>query len=290
MAYDGYYDSVALLLHGNGADNSTTFTDNSPTPKTFTAYGDAKISTTQSQWGGASMAFDGAGDYIKTPDHAHFSLGAADWTLEGWFWQSITETFRTLFSHGAVDDPANYSLQVLSYLNKLRIGLGSGTSFVAVQCPDAHTLNAWHYFKIKSVAGVVSLYLDGTFRVSGTGPGALNNSSSALTLGASLNSAGNVDTDYGYWVGYLDDIRLTPGIARAGFAVPTEAFPDEGLPPVLFYASAPLPAPTLHLLSDFATRLGDSPTRYVMDLLPGPVRVPVSSWQATLQTGGKNCL
>lgn len=39
---------------------------------------------------------------------------------------------------------------------------------------------------------------------------------------------------------------------------------------------------------DFTATLGDVVTHYVMDLYPGAVRVPISSWQATLQTGAKN--
>jgi hypothetical protein len=41
---------------------------------------------------------------------------------------------------------------------------------------------------------------------------------------------------------------------------------------------------------DFTGQLGDTVTRYVMDLVTptGTVRVPISSWQATLQTGRSN--
>jgi hypothetical protein len=51
--------NVSLLLHGNGTNGSTTITDNSPSPKTVTAVGNAQISTAQSKYGGGSIAFDG---------------------------------------------------------------------------------------------------------------------------------------------------------------------------------------------------------------------------------------
>jgi hypothetical protein len=58
------------------------------------------------------------------------------------------------------------------------------------------------------------------------------------------------------------------------------------MPPVGFAAaSGPLGAARATTLHDFSYGLGDVVTRYVMDLYPGPVRVPISSWQATLQTG-----
>jgi hypothetical protein len=56
---DPQFGSVSLLLHGDGTNGSTTITDNSPTPKTVTAVGNAQISTAQSKFGGASILFDG---------------------------------------------------------------------------------------------------------------------------------------------------------------------------------------------------------------------------------------
>jgi len=52
-------------------------------------------------------------------------------------------------------------------------------------------------------------------------------------------------------------------------------------------AASPLGAARVALVHDFSVMLGDTVTHYVMDLTtPGDaVRVPISSWQATLQTG-----
>ena len=61
------------LLHFDGANNSTTFTDE--TGKTWTAHGNAKISTAQYKFPTGSGLFDGTGDYIDTPDHADFNFG-----------------------------------------------------------------------------------------------------------------------------------------------------------------------------------------------------------------------
>lgn len=62
--------------------------------------------------------------------------------------------------------------------------------------------------------------------------------------------------------------------------------------PLFSSASAASPLGAVHALSyhDFTGQLGDAITRYVMDLTTpgGLVRVPISSWQATLQTGGSN--
>ncbi len=85
LEVDGGVDpNVDLLLHFTGADASTTFTDSSPSPKTFTAVGNAQIDTAQKKFGSASAQFDGSGDCIHTPDTAHLELGSGDWTLDFW--------------------------------------------------------------------------------------------------------------------------------------------------------------------------------------------------------------
>ena len=47
---DEYYNSCSLLLHFSGSNGSTTFIDNSPSPKTVTSVNGASISTAQSKF------------------------------------------------------------------------------------------------------------------------------------------------------------------------------------------------------------------------------------------------
>lgn len=55
-------------------------------------------------------------------------------------------------------------------------------------------------------------------------------------------------------------------------------------------APSPLAAPALLAVHDFTGQLGDAATLFVMDLITpgGTLRIPISSWQATLQTGSSN--
>ena len=82
---DDYYNSCSLLMHFNGTNGSTTFTDNGPSPKTVTSNNGAAISTAQSKFGGASGLFDGTNDYLSTN-----STSAFDWqgdiTIECWIY------------------------------------------------------------------------------------------------------------------------------------------------------------------------------------------------------------
>ncbi|MGE3429317.1 MAG: phage tail protein, partial [Hyphomicrobiaceae bacterium] len=73
---DEYWNNVIALLHMDGTNGSTTFTDQKG--HTFTATGNAQISTAQSKFGGASALFDGTGDLVSSADHADWALGAGD--------------------------------------------------------------------------------------------------------------------------------------------------------------------------------------------------------------------
>jgi hypothetical protein len=68
--------SQTLLLHADGADASTTVLDSSVNAATMTPAGNAQIDTAQKVFGTASLLFDGAGDYVDTPVHARYDIGA----------------------------------------------------------------------------------------------------------------------------------------------------------------------------------------------------------------------
>ena len=81
-------------------------------------------------------------------------------------------------------------------------------------------------------------------------------------------------------------------LARAAAPGPLGATRSLASVPLAGWATAPSPLSALATLAyhDFTAQLGDVITRYAMDLITptGPVRVPISSWQATLQTSGSN--
>ncbi|NBQ98139.1 MAG: hypothetical protein EBU12_07985, partial [Microbacteriaceae bacterium] len=55
--------------------------------------GNAQISTTQSKWGGSSMAFDGTGDWLLIPDQPIQRIGTGNFTVEGWVYRNSSGTY-----------------------------------------------------------------------------------------------------------------------------------------------------------------------------------------------------
>ena len=63
---DPFFSNVSLLLHMDGANGSTAFTDSGPNALTATVVGSSAIATAQSQFGGASGNFP-SGSYLTFP-------------------------------------------------------------------------------------------------------------------------------------------------------------------------------------------------------------------------------
>lgn len=232
MAGDAHYASVSLLLHGDGANGSTTFTDSSLTPKTVTRYGDAQISTAQSQFGGASMKFDGAGDYIEVgaiSDFKYLHDDSSDYTVEGWaYWAGGGACILGTDATGSLVGFYFGVSATTGYLVAEIYRGAVGNSLGAISTVGL-TLNSWTYFRFtytkttrnytfrigSSAAG------SGTMTVTGTWPASSTSAPSyVLAVGRYQHP-----TPGGYFTGYLDDIRFTT-VARSETVAPTAAFPN----------------------------------------------------------------
>ncbi len=262
---DPNYNSVSLLLHFDGANGSTTFTDNSPTPKTVTANGNAAISTTQSKFGGASVYLDGNGDYLDVAASSDFNFGTGDFTVEFWFYSSSAATqspYRRIIAHPSSTNTAG-TFQIWQAGDSSpgpvtdSIGLGaSDGSATIVSTNTAVTPLGWCHIAFARQSGTVRCFLDGTLKQSVS-----DNTSYTLggTEGLRLGSRGDLAT---YAHGYIDDLRITKGVARytASFTAPTSPFPNSG--PLVARAadSGPLGSPSvLALVEPRAIALAEGP-------------------------------
>ena len=221
---DTDYASVSLLLHGDGTDGSTTIIDNAPTPKTVTCFGNAKISTTQSKYGGASLKFDGTGDYLSTPHSADLSLISGDFTIELWVWV-VSYTNASLLNKDGVSATSYPQYDVaIDATGKLTsfLGNGNGVSPTGTGYTGTTTITtgAWHHVAVVKTGSTYKGFLDGAQEWS-SAAATMYEGSKPLLVGWQQGVAT-------YFNGYLDDIRITKGIARytAAFTPPTQAHPN----------------------------------------------------------------
>ena len=231
---DVYYPQTSLLMHFNGTNGSTTMTDNSKNNYSFTATNGAAISTAQNKFGGSSMFFDGTNDYVINNNANStwaFLHNNTTFTLELWFYTSVTTT-QTLISTNAASATIGIDLS-LSNINSRDISLsiyrGVGGSYLsATSLGSVWSTNTWNHLAVvldKSVS-TLKIYLNGT-QVATTSTSAFSFSSSdpsyALAIGRYQFSS-----PAGYYNGYIDELRITNGIARytSNFTPPTEQFLD----------------------------------------------------------------
>jgi hypothetical protein len=220
---DPYFNNVTLLLHCDGTDGSTTFTD--VKGHTITPSGNAQIDTTQSKFGGASALFDGTGDYLSVTDSVDWALGSGDWTIECWVRLAATETAQELITQR--QDSVNLTdfwLFRVESDNTIRFYDKSSNSVVTdVRSTSTLSSGQWYHVAAVRASGSVSLYVGGVKSANVTTNLTSAYSDKVHPLYVATGSAGT-----SLLQGHLDDIRITKGIARytTDFTPPTLAFPD----------------------------------------------------------------
>lgn len=220
---DLYFSSVSLLLHGNGSNGSTTITDSSPSPKTVTAFGDAKISTAQSKFGGASIAFDGNGDYLSVASNADFAF-SGDFTVEAWAWlnavpSGTNASYLTDFRNAAASN-AGFTFGIIGSSGNAKMYGYASLNGVDKTGASNITLSQWNHLVYVRSGNTLAMYLNGLSEGSFTT--SFSQASTPLIIGARFNTITE------YWNGYIDDLRITKGVARytANFTPPASPFPD----------------------------------------------------------------
>lgn len=186
--------------------------------KVWTANGGATTSTVQSKFGGKSLFLNGVGQYLTAPSSSDFEFGSGDFTID--FWVYMTDVnWGDLFNR-------NYNA---TGYTPFKISIGNG---VYAQSPASngyswdiagggadskimHTnwkLNQWvHYAVVR----------DGTkFYVFENGQQVCTWSSSL----AIISSTSAIGIGFSNFLGYIDEFRISKGIARwtGNFTLPTE--------------------------------------------------------------------
>lgn len=221
---DPYFSNVSLLLHMNGADGSTTFTDNSPNAFPITTYGNAQIDTAQSKFGGASGLFDGTGDAISAPNDADFDFGSGAFTVEFFLRLNSSASCGLITKRANTSSFSPFSLYYDASVQKVgALSSNNGTSW-GINFFSSTTISTatWYHFALVRNSNTFTLYQNGVSVGSGTMSGALTTNTSVVSIGvASANNDFSIN-------GWLDEMRITKGVARytANFTPPSEQFPD----------------------------------------------------------------
>lgn len=219
----GFDANTKSLLHFNGTDTSTTFTDE--VGKTWSANGNAQLDTADKRFGTASLLLDGTGDTIQTANNADFNLESGDWTFDFWFKCNTIASYDTFFStYNSTGTPANEPWY------KFDIGVVSGTTAkprfysypggvaqpndAGYEMTSAITIadSKWHHIAVQRNSTTVEVLFDGVEQAmtetAAISTNTLQANDGPFVIGDDTNNTPR------YFDGWIDEFRYIKGTRK----------------------------------------------------------------------------
>ncbi len=212
-----------LLLHMDGSNGSTTFTDSSQYAQAVTTSGTAVIDTSQSKFGGASGVFDGSNSCkLSLVDSANWDFGSGDFTIDLWLRATSIVGTKALVSQwgGSGNNGSFYFAQTgQAVIFNWSI---NGSSESSVGNVGTILLNTWTHLAVERTTTTIRFFQDGAAIGTGViGTDTIFNSTRVLNVSTYQDGAGQA---IGGWV---DEVRIVKGradFAAGGFTAPTSAY------------------------------------------------------------------
>lgn len=207
------------LLHFDGANGSTAFTDSSPFNRNFaTRFGTPVISTAQSKFGGSSLLLDG-GSSIRANDAANLELLDSDFTFEFFVYPTSALNNVWLVSRWETGNLAyqiytNGSGKIAYHFNK-----ADGGNSVLATSTTTIPINVWTHIAIVKSGNNIKVYINGVLDgSSGSAAGSMLDGTSRLIIGSWPTGGSGL-------VGYMDQFRLRKeAMYLADFTPPNAPF------------------------------------------------------------------
>jgi hypothetical protein len=183
--------------------------------------GNAQIDTAVKKYGTGSLAFDGSGDYLIAGENPDLAPGAGDFTVEFWMY-GITNTFYNGLYHNypdALNRTTAFRI-VTNTADQTSLLVSTAATTIITTASGVVTPNAWNHVALVRNGSSLVLY------VNGVSAGSTTNTTNFSDGYAIIGDAAYGGTNY-FFNGYIDDFRLTKGLARytANFTPPTAALP-----------------------------------------------------------------
>ena len=217
-----------LLLGFQGANGSTTVTDESPANKGALAVtGNAQISTAQAKFGTSSALFDGTGDRMSLGYDLDFEFDADPFGVDFWVYTASNTGARWFVGKAAGTDAADRftsSWVFYSYLGVPELAFVNGGAWISVIATTTLTVNTWtHLATDRDDTGKIRLYVNGVMEASRT---ASTSFQTYNPMGLYIGEPGDFGT--GDYAGHLAELRIVKGRAPwasdSGFTPPTAPY------------------------------------------------------------------
>lgn len=212
---------TTLLLHMDDASLS----DTSSSSQSITLNGDASRSSNDSKFGGYSAYFDNNGDYIHIAPDTGFDFAGGDFTIDFWVKTLETGANNYLWDNAYTYSGNNINIGSDDLIHATAGFCGTPGCGWGVDLSTTTTINAdqWYHVAFIRYGDNFSLYLDGNLEDSTIQSGSL---AYHISQTGNLADIGKHDGDSFWPYGYVDEFRISKGIARwtSEFTPPTEAY------------------------------------------------------------------
>jgi hypothetical protein len=215
-----------LMLHCDGDDNGTSFTDSSSNNYTVSVTGGAITETSQSKFGGSSLYIPNNSAYVSVPDNDDWYFGTGDFTIDFW-WQYTGSWADNTFLFGQYTDGTNRNfLGTQDYNGKHLYGVSrkDGEGYLDINPWSggrALAADTWYHIAITRASGVLYFFVNGELDWSDNTQTSTEwqNNTPTFKVGNDGSGGGSMT----YWI---DEFRISKGIARwtEAFTPPTEAY------------------------------------------------------------------
>lgn len=196
---DPYWDNVVSLLHFDGVQGSMKFTDQKE--HTWSSIGNPHLDEIVTKFGSSSLRLDGGTDTVWRNNTFDVAFGTGDFTMEAWIRADSIVGEDVIIS--ARNNGAGLNNNVLA----IRFGkLAWSNGAVWRETAGSITPNVWTHIAASRRQGILKLFIDG---VEG-----LSVAESTNITGARPIYLGRFDVAGAYFEGYMDDVRITKGVAR----------------------------------------------------------------------------
>jgi len=217
---DPFFSNVSLLLHFDGA-----ISDASNNSLAVTAEGDAALSTAQSKFGTGSCYFDADGDSLLLADSPLLTSGSGDFTAEAWIRPSSASGVLGIFAkrNSPNDSGLEFAVYSIDGYSHLVVSVDGTTWEYNSGGTQAIPAGEWAHVAFVKSGTTVTVYVNGIQSQSGSISGAIHDGGEPLYIGSGGYPGQFFD-------GYIDEVRVTQGIARyeaAAFTPPDAPFPDQ---------------------------------------------------------------
>ncbi len=204
-----------LLIHSDSTDGSTVFEDSSDSAHAITVVDNVHHEIDQAKFGNTSIEFDGTNDCLAIATSDDFDFGEDDFTVDLWCNISVFDNdgIFSLTQDNTFKLTLHASISGGNFL-KIRVDGESATEVKIL------AIDTFYHVAVIRYGDSLSVYIDGISEYSQDVSGiSFSDNDTGIWIGTYADAVHNYD-------GYLDEIRISKGIARwtTNFTPPTASY------------------------------------------------------------------